>query len=603
MLGSLGFARVVQPIYEASLAGLAVSAVAIMDDFTVTGPPAAVFDVFDRFVALARPLGIEVNSSKTKIQQAAGEPSALTAQMVVERGLEVVCGNHKCLGGLVGVNDQASVAWLEAKLARQSPVTRALVDPRFPSLLAINMLKISNIPKPMYLLRAMPLRVTLVPITNFDQRNRQALLPRLLRSSTPLPSSALVSLTQPGGNGGVGVLELACIAPAARWASAAAAAPDLQRFAASSPATAQLPFLLDREAAYNMLVQQGVQRLAPGQPVPEDTALASRLRTLPLHPIEIVSHYEGIPKLKGLQRALSLQILNLRLHTFVESVECTNADLVRLASCRHKPTRKWMQPSRSFPIYSDLCTTIAFRLRLGLPPLDDLPDTCALCDMNISASPWHALGCPKLKRKSVTRRHDRCCQLLCRYARSNDCTAHAVQKDLAHLLPDAEIHMFYRTIDLDVSGVNPHSPSYCNMAPGEAMAARERYKISKYGTNSQQEGRFFVPFILDSYGCLAPAALQLLKDIRDESLSTPVGAAQPFRLSRSSFLAELSATWQFDNARIVVQWMTLMRDSQLRRVPRAVFGSAPVPRPTLPPAVHAVPVFSSIPLSTLPPRL
>ena len=57
-----------------------------------------------------------------------------------------------------------------------------------------------------------------------------------------------------------------------------------------------------------------------------------------------------------------------------------------------------------------------------------------------------------------------------------------MQKDLAHLLPDAEIHMFYRTIDLDVSGVNPHSPSYCNMAPGEAMAARERFKISKYGT-------------------------------------------------------------------------------------------------------------------------
>ncbi len=29
----------------------------------------------------------------------------------------------------------------------------------------------------------------------------------------------------------------------------------------------------------------------------------------------------------------------------------------------------------------------------------------------------------------------------------------------------------------------------------------------------------------------------------------------PFRLSRSSFLAELSRAWQFDNARIVVQWI------------------------------------------------
>jgi hypothetical protein len=88
-----------------------------------------------------------------------------------------------------------------------------------------------------------------------------------------------------------------------------------------------------------------------------------------------------------------------------------------------------------------------------------------------------------------------------------------VQKDLAHLLPDAEIHMFYRTVDTDISGVNPHAPSYVNMLPGGAISAREAYKTAKYGTHSHQAGRTFVPFVLDCYGCLAPAALQLLKDI------------------------------------------------------------------------------------------
>ena len=178
-----------------------------------------------------------------------------------------------------------------------------------------------------------------------------------------------------------------------------------------------------------------------------------------------------------------------------------------------------------------------------------------------------SLSCSKLKRKTVTRRHDRCCQLLCRFARSNDCTAHVVQKDLAHLLSDGEMHMFYRTVDFDVSGVNPHTPSYVDMAPGKAMTQRERYKISKYGVHSQQQGRTFVPFVLDAYGCLAPAALQLIKDIRDESLSSLSGTPHPFRLSRSSFLAELSRTWQFDNARIVVQWMTLVRSSAARLLP------------------------------------
>ena len=56
-----------------------------------------------------------------------------------------------------------------------------------------------------------------------------------------------------------------------------------------------------------------------------------------LHPAEIISHYEGIPKLKGLQRALSQQLLNHRLHTFLESAECTNSDVVRLASCSTRP--------------------------------------------------------------------------------------------------------------------------------------------------------------------------------------------------------------------------------------------------------------------------
>ena len=380
-----------------------------MDDFTVTGLPDAVFEVFDRFVDLARPLGIVVNTSKTKIQQATGEPSEQTAQLAANRGLEVVRGNNKCLGGLVGVDDQAAVTWLEAKLAKQSPVTRALRDPRFPSLLGQHVVKLSNIPKPMYLLRAMPLRITLIPITNFDQRNREALLPRLLRCSTPLPSSALVFLTQPGGNGGVGLKALESIAPAARWASAAAAAPDLQVFAASCPHK-QLPFLLDRNAAYGMLLACGVQRLAPGQPEPED--LASRLRILPLHPAEIVTHYEGIAELKGLQRVLSLQILNHRLQTFVESAECTNSDLVRLASCRHKTTQSWMRPSPSFPIYSDLCTTIAFRLRLGLPPLDDLPEVCPLCGKDVTLSPWHALVAPSSNEQpspNVTTAPAHCC--------------------------------------------------------------------------------------------------------------------------------------------------------------------------------------------------
>ena len=133
--------------------------------------------------------------------------------------------------------------------------------------------------------------------------------------------------------------------------------------------------------------------------------------------------------------------------------------------------------------------------------------------------------------------------------------------------------MFCRTVDFDVSGVNPHTPSYVDMAPEAAKRQWEMYKTAKYGAHSLQDGRTFVPFVLDTYGCLAPAALQLIKDIRDEALSSLGGAPSPFRLSRSSFLAELSRAWQFDNARIVVQWMTLVRAAAERPL-RIFFPSA-----------------------------
>ena len=71
-------------------------------------------------------------------------------------------------------------------------------------------------------------------------------------------------------------------------------------------------------------------------------------------------------------------------------------------------------------------------------------------------------------------------------------------------------------------------------------------------------GCSFSPFIIDTYGCLAPAALKLIKDIQGESI-TSFGPPAPFHLSRTAFLARLSSLWQLGNAKIVMQWLTMMR--------------------------------------------
>ena len=408
----------------------------------------------------------------------------------------------------------------------------------------------------------MPLRITLDPISEFDSANRQALVPRLLRSSSPLPPSARVSLTQPGRNGGMGLLELEVVAPAARWASVVAAAPDLQHLSAPSAFRAPLPFVADREMAFDLLQRNGVPRLLAGQPAPDEDSL-ERLSTLPYSPDDITEYYRCLPQLTGLQRCLTKQTLNWRLHEFLHSDACSNADLLRLSSCRHKSAARWMQPHPAFPTLSDLAITVISRQWLGLTPTPSMPDRCPLCSVDITAHPWHAFSCKMLKRKSILVRHDRACQLLLRFARDNECTGFFVTKDLARVLPDGHISMAHRTFLFDLSGVNVHAPSYEDMKPGQALDARASAKRSKNGEYSRDQGCEFSPFVLDQYGSMGPDALQLLKDIQAEALFC-AGSPNPLRLTRSSFLHQLSCLWQFENARIVVQWLTMARDKHVR---------------------------------------
>ncbi len=108
-LAGMGFAHTLHPVYQACVADLPdLTATAIMDDFTVTGPPDQAFEAYDRYVRLAAPLGVQTSASKTKIQQAAGVPSEFT-RLAAERGIEIVNGNvvpwwH------VGSDDAAAVA-------------------------------------------------------------------------------------------------------------------------------------------------------------------------------------------------------------------------------------------------------------------------------------------------------------------------------------------------------------------------------------------------------------------------------------------------------------------------------------------------------------
>jgi hypothetical protein len=423
----------------------------------------------------------------------------------------------------------------------------------------------------MFLLRALPFRVTHPQLQVFDQRLRDSLNSRLSLPH-PLPTSALLAHSQPIGNGGRGFRSLALIAAAAKWASATAVSFDIQHLADAAPSP--LPFMVDRAAAHRALIGLGVESFVPSA---DDEGLDPT--KLPLDAADIVGYYGSSPSVPGLQRALSLQLEKVQLTRFFESSDCNPADIVRFCSTKNKYTARWLATTTLHRHLSNKVVSLAVRLRDGLPPASWLPTHCRLgaCKADLAVNPWHCLSCPAVKCKSIYRRHNAVVNLLLRFARSHSSLAHPMKKDLSDRLPDGILYSTDRTVMFDVSGVSPTCPSYSHLGPGEAISGRERSKTTKYYNFARDRGAAFVPFVLDCFGSLGTRAMALLDSIVEEStLDANFGS----RMSKSAFLTLLSVTWQAGNAAIFAEWSRLMREATNKRRPlphRATVAPSAVP--------------------------
>ena len=192
ILSSLAYARVVQPVYEASIAGLDVTAKAAMDDFTATGSVPDILEVYDRLEEGLAALSCSVSLLKTKIQVTNGVPSEDLLLGASQRGITVVCGNVEALGAMVGLDDEEYEVFLEEELSSYDALFRAIRSPTLPAALALYYGRICVLPKPVYLMRNLPLRITLGQMGSFDTRLREAVLSRLptslIRQSSPFIS-------------------------------------------------------------------------------------------------------------------------------------------------------------------------------------------------------------------------------------------------------------------------------------------------------------------------------------------------------------------------------------------------------------------------------
>ena len=165
----------------------------------------------------------------------------------------------------------------------------------------------------------------------------------------------------------------------------------------------------------------------------------------------------------------------------------------------------------------------------------------------------------------VTTRHDSAMQLVCRYARSCGVLASVEPREVGSLIPDGEFHFSSFTFLVDLSGVHPLAPSHlvASPNPGQAMESRANTKETKYQAHADERGCLFVPLIIDAFGRLHPQFLSFIDRIEEQALAWG-SAASPSRMTRERFLADLSSSWQRDNARIILQFASMCQLASFR---------------------------------------
>ena len=159
----------------------------------------------------------------------------------------------------------------------------------------------------------------------------------------------------------------------------------------------------DRIDTFNILRRAGVPVTSAAHQ--DCRPAAEEWELLPSSPALLHFHYLGLDGksvLRLLQKAVSAAISRERKRIFMLS--CGDEVSTRISSC----ASDWLIDVRSAMDMSDFDVRVAVRLRLGLPLSELVPPSCPLCDEDMRDHPSHPLGCVKLRRGGILKRHDSC---------------------------------------------------------------------------------------------------------------------------------------------------------------------------------------------------
>jgi hypothetical protein len=426
------------------------------------------------------------------------------------------------LGALLGsAVDAEARQWLKGKVDEHGDLFRLLQHAAMPSQIAMLILRLCIVPSMGYLSRTMPPDILMPSALEFD-----ALVLRTFAGQlglpNPLPDLAKKTICLPIRLGGVGLRPVASSLHIAYFSAAALAAPGIVQLCpvvrreatfAGDPSRMGFTAIIARSLEH-------IKRLVPAagdsKLVPESMAAFWRLYAV-----------QGMAK--KLQSVIAAQVELGAVQDLRNSDQLVRADRQRLQACAARNAGAWLTvvPTCAELRLSDVEYRQAMRLRLGLPPADDLPRKC-VCGGDLRVNTGHLFSCEQLKRGAVTTRHDRMVQCLAKLFRSADAVVRVEERieGKTRRRPDLVIVTPEQTVYVDVAIVLSSAPSRSAIMTDAAIEAMEADKKAKYAASAQAQGASFRAFVLDAYGGWGKEATELLGMLRDLLDGSNILAAQ-----------------------------------------------------------------------------
>ena len=226
----------------------------------------------------------------------------------------------------------------------------------------------------------------------------------------------------------------------------------------------------------------------------------------------------------------------------------------RIISCSGRNAGAWITALPS-PIYNRVLTDeefrVASRLRCGVTPVTNLPDTCS-CGSSFTSNPTHSLACQRTAHVSITSRHDTLVQAIAAWCRRGGAAVEIEPQNLStgQKRPDLLVYMGTHRFIIDAVIGHPLAPSYIRKAlePLGLASFHEKRKMNHWRELAVSMGATMVPFSCETYGSIGDSATSFI-----QSLATHADTYTPWKYDSfiKEFTASIGVAIQQGNARVI----------------------------------------------------